>query len=52
MSVKHNQQIVLKKNKKKPNIKLVAILEIEGAIGSEMSKFTKICKFQKKLCAN
>ncbi len=41
-----------RKNKKKLYVKLVAILEIEGLLAPEISKFTKIRKFQKNLYAN
>ncbi len=41
-----------RKNKKKLYVKLVAILEIEGLLAPEISKFTKIRKFQKNVRAN
>ncbi len=50
-SAKQYQQMVIK-NLKKFYVKLVAIFEIEGLLALEISKFTKICKFQKKLYAH
>ncbi len=51
-SVKQYQQIILEKIRKKLYVKWVVILEIEGLPASEISKFTKICKFQKNSYAN
>ncbi len=46
-SDKNDLQIVLEKIRKKVCVKLVVILEIEGATGALKSKFTKIFKFKK-----
>ncbi len=51
-SAKQYQQIVQEKIRKKLYVKLVAILENERLLASEISKFTKIRKFQKNLFAN
>ncbi len=51
-SAKQYQQIVLEKLRKNPTSSWLPFLKLKGLLASEISKFTKMCIFQKNLFAN